>query len=299
MRLLVTILLCMVCGGSLFAQHTVTVKASATYEAPLTMSPIEAEYETIRRAQVEAIAKEFGTVITKESQNFMRENSTVSYDDFFSYSEADVRGIWLETLGDTVWQTPVRMGGFIQYGVSLRGKIREIESVAPDVHYTFMYNGTDPKANRLRNNSFNEGDQLYFNFSSPVEGYLALYLVDHNNSMTTQRLLPYAGQKSGAYHIKPDTTYTFFSYPDAEPMVSEYTQELMLGCLSEHDYNQFYIIFSPNPFTRANDKNTADINSRQLPPSTDYRSFQKWLSRIRRHDKDMFVEKLLVDIVKP
>lgn len=299
MKYFVVILVCMAYIDGLFAQRTVTVNASAIYDAPLTMSPVEAEYETIRRAQVDAIAKEFGTVVTKESQNYMRENAANSYDDFFSYGESDVRGIWLETVGDTIWQPTHRANGFIQYSVSLRGKIREIVSASPDVHYTFMYNGTDPKKNRLRNNSFNEGDQLFFNFSSPVEGYLALYLVDHNNSMTTQRLLPYPGQKEGAYYIKADTTYIFFSYPDVEHSVSEYVQELMLGCISEHDYNQFYIIFSSHPFTHANDSKTANIESRQLPPSTDYRSFQKWLSRIRRHDSDMFVEKLLVDIVKP
>lgn len=280
------------------AQRTVTVEATATYEAPLTMSPIEAEYETVRRAQTDAIAREFGTIVTSESRNYMRENAATSYDDFFAYGEVDVRGVWLETLGDTIWVPTKRVGNQIVYGVKLRGKIRELEMTPPDVRYTFMYNGTDPVRNRLRQNSFCEGDQLFFNFRSPVDGYLALYLVDHNNRMTTQRLLPYPDQKEGAYYVKADSTYLFFSPKDAEPQVKDCVMELMLGCSSEHDYNQFYIIFSPNRFVRANDADAGHIGSQQLPPSTDYRSFQKWLSRNRRHDKDMFVEKLLVDIVK-
>lgn len=297
-KLIFTILLLAVCP-LLHAQKIVTVEASATFEAPLTMSPIEAEYETVRRAQSEAIAREFGTIVTQQSQNYMRENQTVSYDDFFSYGETDVRGIWIETVGDTIWSPTRRSGGSIVYGVRLKGKIREIVSTPPDVSYTFMYNGTDPKKNSLRNHSFYEGDQLFFRFVSPVDGYLALYLVDHNNEMTTQRLLPYPDQSEGAYPIKADSAYTFFSPPDAEPYVRDNVIELMLGCASEHDYNQFYVIFSPHPFTRAVDRRTADTDSRQLPPSTDYKTFQRWLSKCRRHDADMFVEKLLVDIIKP
>ena len=117
--------------------------------------------------------------------------------------------------------------------------------------------------------------------------------------MTTQRLLPYPVQPDGAYFIKADTTYTFFSEPDAETSVQDCMIELLLGCESDHDFNQFYIIFSPNRFTRANDHKTADVDYRQLPPSTDYASFQKWLSRNRRRDKDMFVEKIVVAVVKP
>lgn len=299
MKRLLLLLLSVLCCCYIYAQRTAVVTATATYEAPLNMSPIEAEYEAVRHAQINAIAREFGTIVTSESHNYMRENSNTSSDDFFSYGEMDVRGEWLETIGDTIWQPARREGGMVVYDVKLKGRIREIVSTPPDVHYTFMYNGTDPKLNRMRNSTFYDGDQLYFNFSSPVDGYLALYLVDHNNSMTTQRLLPYPVQSDGAYFIKADTTYTFFSEPDAEPFVKDSMIELLLGCESDHDFNQFYIIFSPNQFTRANDHKTAEVDCRQLPPSTDYASFQKWLSRNRRRDKDMFVEKIVVAVVKP
>ena len=42
MKYFVVILVCMAYIDGLFAQRTVTVNASAIYDAPLTMSPVEA-----------------------------------------------------------------------------------------------------------------------------------------------------------------------------------------------------------------------------------------------------------------
>lgn len=76
------------------------------------------EYEAVRHAQINAIAREFGTIVTSESHNYMRENNSISSDDFFSYGEMDVRGEWLETIGDTIWQPARREGGMVVYDVS-------------------------------------------------------------------------------------------------------------------------------------------------------------------------------------
>lgn len=103
MKRLLLLLLSVLCCCNIYAQRTAVVTATATYEAPLNMSPIEAEYEAVRHAQINAIAREFGTIVTSESHNYMRENNNTSSDDFFSYGEMDVRGVWLETIGDTIW----------------------------------------------------------------------------------------------------------------------------------------------------------------------------------------------------
>ena len=117
------LLLSVLCCCYIYAQRTAVVTATATYEAPLNMSPIEAEYEAVRHAQINAIAREFGTIVTSESHNYMRENNSISSDDFFSYGEMDVRGEWLETIGDTIWQPARREGGMVVYDVKLKGRI--------------------------------------------------------------------------------------------------------------------------------------------------------------------------------
>ena len=87
MKRLLLLLLSVLCCCCIYAQRTAVVTATATYEAPLNMSPIEAEYEAVRHAQINAIAREFGTIVTSESHNYMRENSNTSSDAFFSYGE--------------------------------------------------------------------------------------------------------------------------------------------------------------------------------------------------------------------
>ena len=54
--------------------------------------------------------------------------------------------------------------------------------------------------------------------------------------------------------------------------------------------NKIYVIFSPNMFIKANDNNSG-VNEygMDLPRQLDFQSFNKWLSKNRKHDKDMVV----------
>ena len=52
------------------------------------------------------------------------------------------------------------------------------------------------------------------------------------------------------------------------------------------EYNQLYIIFSPNPLTKTIDRSTTEL----MPRETTVENFRKWLARCRRNDLDMAVE---------
>ena len=54
--------------------------------------------------------------------------------------------------------------------------------------------------------------------------------------------------------------------------------------------NKIYVIFSPNMFTKANDNRSGDNEyGMALPRQLDFHSFNKWLSKSRKRDKDMEV----------
>lgn len=277
------------------AQRVETVQAHASFTAPATMPPKEARHQTIVNAQLDALARTFGTTISDENMSFAREKDAQSTTDFFSMQEGDVRGIWLETVGDTIWTTPqFRNDGSAVYEVTMTGKVMELKTAMIPVVTKLLFNGTDPERNEIRNYSFNDGDDMYLYFKSPVDGYLAVYIVDYDDNMTTQRILPYNGQRKGVFQIEADKDYILFSEDTADTESKPLVRGCRMRSRTDHDFNQFYIIFSPNPFVKALDK-TIDED---LPAVINFRDFQKWLSKNRRKDLQMFVEKIFVDIIK-
>ncbi len=60
------------------------------------------------------------------------------------------------------------------------------------------------------------------------------------------------------------------------------------------EYNQLYIIFSPNEFTKGNDNLTSIVYPREL----NFTDFNRWLTNCRNHDNDLQVEIKTIEIRK-
>lgn len=138
--------------------------------------------------------------------------------------------------------------------------------------------------------TFKNGDQFYLYFSSPTDGYLAVYMVDAEQ--TAYCLLPYMNDTDGQARIVGGREYIFFSIDKAErderPVVDEYVMTTPRSV--EHD--NIYIIFSPNEFTKANDLYATDGLPRQL----NFADFHKWLTRCRTRDAQMTMVQKVVTI---
>jgi hypothetical protein len=71
------------------------------------------------------------------------------------------------------------------------------------------------------------------------------------------------------------------------------TQSNTMTCSREIEYNDIYIIFSPNAFTKANtNESTEDVLPRQLS----FEDFQKWLVKLRKIDKEAIVNNKQISI---
>lgn len=90
-------------ASSAFAAKVKTVEATYVYHAPSNQSPDEAMKVALERAKLQAIADEFGTLISQENttrlENTAEGQEAKSQSSFFSYSASDVKGEWLETIG--------------------------------------------------------------------------------------------------------------------------------------------------------------------------------------------------------
>lgn len=279
-----------------------TVTCHATYFAPLSMTPYQARQEAINMAQTDAIGREFGTSVAMSNLSVVQSGGDSQRDDFYSIAESDIRGEWIESLGDTIWKVTPRDNETI-YEVTLKGRIREIPYNRIDIDSRLLFNGTDKEKNALRNYAYKVGDYMYVYFLSPVDGYLAVYLGDDNDAMTFQSLVPMDGMTEGAYPVKAGKEYVFFDRDSAEPQYRTLTRRLKMNVRKDVDVNQIYVIFSPNPFTKAVDRRAdgkaVTVNGEEIdlmPRVADFRTFQRWLSKARRNDPDMQVRKTIVTV---
>ncbi|MDR1342226.1 MAG: DUF4384 domain-containing protein [Prevotellaceae bacterium] len=248
--MLIKSLLCLLtfcaCSAMLAAQGVVSVCGEYSYPVPEHVPVAQAKQIALERARVEALAKKFGTAIAQHSALMRTEENEKVSEAFFSLLANEVKGEWLEDTKEPTLEVTTEQGR-LTVNASVCFKAREIKGAGVDFTAKALRNGTESK---YESDDFRHGDDLYLLFRSPVDGYLAVYLVD--DTPTAYCLLPYRGDPSGQAQVKAGQEYVFFSERHAERganFVDEYTPT----CEKPMEQNTLYIIFSPNEFTKAND----------------------------------------------
>lgn len=263
----------------ILAQRTEKVRAEYIYHAPENISLEEAKRIALERAKIQAIADEFGTIVSQSNTTLVSNRNGESSTDFFSLGGSEVKGEWIETIDLPEYDINYEQGMLVVKAI-VSGRIREIVSAQIDIKAEVLCNGTDLKFART---DFKNGDDLYLYFQSPVSGYLAVYLLDEVNQMV-YCLLPYKNSPEAVAPIEHDRSYIFFSTKhagDKAHLVDEYT----MTCNNSIERNTIYVVFSPNEFAKANSNNIEEL----LPQELSFEEFQKWLVKGRNRDKNMNV----------
>ena len=272
----------------ILAQRTEKVRAEYTYHAPENISLEEAKRIALERAKIQAIADEFGTIVSQSNTTLVKNSNGESSTDFFSLGGSEVKGEWIETIGQPEYEISYEQGMLVVKAI-VTGRIREIISAQIDIKAEVLCNGTDLKFART---DFKNGDDLYLYFQSPVDGYLAVYLLDEVTQMV-YCLLPYKSSSEAVTPIEHDKPYIFFSTEhagDKVHLVDEYT----MTCNNSVERNTIYVVFSPNEFAKANSNNVDEL----LPQELSFEEFQKWLAKGRRQDTKMNIWKESITISK-
>lgn len=271
---------------SAFAQRTEKVIAFYTYITPSSVSLDIARETALERAKIQAIADEFGTIVSQQNSTIVSNKNGESNIDFLSLGGSEVKGEWIETIGEPTYDISYQQGMLV-VRVEVKGRIREIVSAPIDFVARILCNGTE---DRFERTDFRNGDDLFLSFRSPVNGFLAVYLVDNNRDAFC--LLPYLGQTNGIYPIVANRQYILFSEEHAPKEEKSIVDEYTMTASESLERNQIYVIFSPNTFTKATDSMLTDGLPRQL----NWEDFQRWLSKCRRRDKELRVEKTIITI---
>lgn len=255
-----------------FAQRMITVRGEYVYYAPQTESLNKAKSNALDHLKIKLIADEFGTVMGVSNTTSIKNENDKSSISFLSISESEVKGEWIETLGEPKFNIDFQQGMMV-VKVSVKGVIREIKTAKIPFEAKILRNGVE---DRFENNVFKEGDELFVSFQTPQEGYLTIYLYDQTG---VNRLLPLLDDREGCQLVPSGERKVLFARKEHNKWASEY----VMTCNVDNEMNRIYIIFSPNKYYRANDKQEMSI----LPASLSFENFQKWLSKVRRQDTDM------------
>lgn len=260
-----------------FSQKMKTVEGEYTYHAPENVTLEEAKRTALDRAKIQALADAFGTIVSQTNATHVQNRNGKSDIDFLSIGGSEVKGEWIETVGQPEYDISYEQGMLV-VKVSVKGKAREIVLAQIDIKAKVLRNGTEDK---FESDEFRDGDDLYLSFVSPVSGYLAVYLIDAEHKAYC--LLPYRSQTDGIYKVEANRRYLFFNIKEAPAQERQYVDEYVMTCSRSSEYNQIYVIFSPQPFAKAADNASAET----LPRELNYKEFQKWLIKYREKDKSM------------
>lgn len=273
-----------ICVG-LSAQQTKKVGGEYTYHPPENVTLEEAKRTALERLKTQLIAEEFGTVVAQANTTFVENTDGKSSIDFQSLAASEVKGEWIETIGEPKYDISYEQGMLV-VKVEVEGRIREITAAKVEFTAKILCNGTE---DRYEHADFKHGDDLYLSFSSPTDGYLTVYLLDTHRDAYC--LLPYQSDADGKVSIEHGKRYVFFSPKDAPREEAAMVDEYYMTCEKAIETNFLYLIFSPNGFTKASDAVVEQAEEEdELPRMLPFTDFQNWLERCRRRDKEMTVE---------
>lgn len=271
------------------AQKVKTVKSEYTYYAPFNVSIEQAKATALERAMVQAIADEFGTVVSQHGSTQIINSNEQSSVNTQVYSSSDVKGEWIETIGEPQYDISTA-DNMLVVTVKVKGKARELVNAGIDIDVKILRNGTD---NRFEDDTFNAGDDLYISFMSPVDGYLVVYLADEDDQAFC--LLPYRGQNVASVRVEAGKRYVFGSRELAPSDELQIVDEYVMTAARTIEMNRLYAVFSPSQFTKAIDLLS---DEEHLPRVLEFTAFDRWLANNRKHDTKMVVKVIPITVKK-
>lgn len=292
---LLFVLISFIVGSSpayISAQKVKDLEGEYMYQQPDDESRNVAEKKAVQRAQINALAREFGTIVASRSTMTVT-NEKMSH---IQIGVNEVKGEWIKDNKAPEITPIIDPSTHKQYlKVKVWFKAREIISQAIDVETHLLRNGVDLK---YEDHEFYAGDEMFLYFRAPVDGYLVVYQLGEDNNV--YRLLPYSSSHSGAYEIKANEEYTLFydnfDYCKKKGENPRQVDGIILTADKEIEWNSVCVIFSPNAFTHPQDfdKGKADGNKLglgnrllEMPRVLSSDKFQDWLAKSRINDKKM------------
>lgn len=271
-------------GAQAAGPRTVTLEGEATFYDDGHHSRLECMKLAAEQARINAIAREFGTVVTQDMLQADRFSSGKETNDFFAMSMTEVKGDWLGDTEEPQYDFSFDKEGNIVVKCRVKGTARQISNLAPDFETRVLRNGIYAANADSR---FRNGDDMFLYFIGATDGYLSVWLEDESRNV--YNLLPYPRDSKGEVKVKKHKEYVFFNPKTGQGEFGP-EEELVLTAGDETEFNRIFILFSPTPYSRPVMKDTGSLPTL---PSAD---FHRWLLKTRRNDPYVGVKSVTIEI---
>ena len=269
------------------AADIVSVSGEATYYDDGTKSKVECMRLAAEQARIDALAREFGTIVSQDILQSDRISGNRETNDSLALSTTEVKGEWVADDGEPKYDISHDTEGNLIVTCRVRGKAKEISNQSSAFEASVLRNGTD-----LRNadNLFRDGDDMYLYFRGSVDGYVNVFLQDERGDVYL--LLPYPRDTKTRVAVSKNREYIFFSRERAaESGGSDATvEEMILTAPDSPEYNRLYVLFSPESFSCPVMEDGGGL------PVMRGEAFNKWLLKTRRNDPRMGVKVMNLQI---
>lgn len=283
-NLLFSALLSLIALASTAAPRDVAVKGEATYYDDGRHSRTECMRLAAEQARIDALAREFGTIIAQNFQQTDRISNGVETNDFLSLSRAEVKGEWLGDEGEPQYEFSYDRDHNLVVTCKIKGRARAISNNTAEFETLALRNGTR-KGNM--DSRFSDGDELYLWFNGSVDGYISVFLEDESRHV--YHLLPYPRDTKSQLKVTGGKEYVFFSADLGKGEMGP-EEELILTAPDNVEYNRLYVMFSPNGF------NPPVTTVSDGIPTLSSGDFNNWMLRMRHNDPQMGVKSINLEI---
>ena len=271
-----------------------TVSGTFMIEIPSYMSLDQAKQQALLKAQNQAIENEFGSSITTTNVSWIENSSNKSDVKFHSFNQDQVKGVWLGDEAEPKFKQ-INQDGKNWLEVTVKGKVREL--INAGIEFEAQPLCIEPRKDRATT-EFKNGQDFFLYFRSPADGYLTVFLFD-NTANEVYTMLPYQSSNLGHYRINHDEDYFLFAPSKAKPDDGP-VDELVITSTEgkQEEFNDIYVIFSPNVFYKVNSTKEKQKLSDELilPSSLPFKDFNKWLIKYQQKDEDMQVMRVPIHI---
>lgn len=279
-HIFIYIILLFYCVTIVSAQRVATVCGEYRYVVPGEIPLNKAKQIAIDKARNEAIANEFGQVVSQSINTSIQSSEAKSSIQLNSYASTESKAIWLTDTKEPEVNVIYENNTMVIIA-SVCGKARELKSAKIELMMQIINKGIETE--RFKNN-----DEVAIRFKSPVNGYIAIFF---RNDVTgiIYCMLPYENEDGTARKIKSNKEYIFLSSDDP---LYPYQEATILITDKTIEFGTFILVFSKETFS-------LPISEQgKFVPELPLDNFQKWLRRNRINDDTMQTIEKTIEIHK-
>ena len=281
----------------LVSQNIKRVEGTAQVKIEGNMTKEQAKQKAKELAMIKAIENSFGTYVEQSTDIDVRDGK-VSYN---IIGNTQVLGEFVQTDKPSFKETvrKVKVNGNIIYETWIEciisGKARKATPKA-----NIKIQTLNCPAIECRTEDYYSGEPMYLYFKSPVNGYLSVFLKEEK---VVYRLLPYTnmdGQFLKSVPVEADKEYILFD-PNRNYFNNNIPDLLEVFTNKKKERNELIIVFAEKEYTKPLLNEDSEFSEYKedyrLPKSTNFGSFEEWVSENKAYMNSFMTRNLNIEIV--